>query len=221
MKKYLVIILVLVIALGLVACNPSTGSGETTGTQGEQSTQDGTTDNGTESETNGGGGGVSNLPDPNAPSWVTLIMGEKTLELGYGSADWDYISSDGEDRWLVADGPHPLDVKETLDVMVIEDTDDSQVLLHFWCDSLPDKLTVGCWQYDCAPADAENTVEVIELTDSETYLELYGGYLFDLREDGEYIYMIRAEWDAEGFDALGFCGYLYYAFRTSVRGEVQ
>ena len=143
------------------------------------------------------------------------------LELSSRGAIWGYVSNNGEEIGITEDARHPLSTKEALDVLVIDDGQDARVTLHFWCGILPDTLTVLCWEYGCEPENAENTVEVIELTDPESYIDIYGGYSFVVREDGEYVYMIKANWSEDNYDAFGFCGYLDYAFRTSVRGEVQ
>lgn len=128
---------------------------------------------------------------PTAAPAAKLVYGGDSTPAFPGSFYWEYIGEDAEDRAICADGPHPLDCRESLTPIRLSD---GTALLAFEED--PDSVTVTCWP-DSAWGNTDAAGEAVELDGFEIQLK-----------PGGYIYSVTARWG--GQNGTGSASYYFY-----------
>lgn len=129
------------------------------------------------------------------PCSLTIANGSQGVAALRGTCSWWYLNKDGTGSGLEADGVHPLDLKDSLDILVMDGT---TAELLFGAEE-PDKVSVRGW--DAAKWDSWEA-------DSQSEQIPVDGLSFELK-NGDWIYEVSASWDR--FSTWG--GTAHYTFR--------
>lgn len=148
------------------------------------------------------------------PSVLTVVYGEKSrIEALRGTSSWMYQNEDGTWTGIEADSMHPLDAKEympCLELLPVMTSSRSHLKVRMQWDTIPDKVTVRCWnesywgQYD---AESEEVPAKLLCIDSSDGCDAY--FSVELK-DGSYVYEVIAEWNS----AETYHGKACYSFYT-------
>lgn len=130
------------------------------------------------------------------PCSLTIANGSQHVAALRGTCSWWYLNKDGTGAGLEADGVHPLDLKDSLDILVMDGT---TAELLFGAEE-PDKVSVRGW--DAAKWDSWEA-------DSQSEQIPVDGLSFELK-NGDWIYEVSASWDR--FSTWG--GTAHYTFRA-------
>jgi len=127
-----------------------------------------------------------------------------------GTSSWMYTDENGECVAVMADGNHPLLLKEHMPVLDIIPTVYSGAYplgasLQFGKAPnilTPDDVTVRCWSSEVwGDTDAKSEDIPVKFDNGNIFIEL---------KDGDYIYEVTAEWD----ESRSACGLVNYSFYT-------
>lgn len=148
------------------------------------------------------------------PPALTVVYGENnSVEALRGTASWMYQNEDGTWTGIEADSMHPLDAKEympCLELLPVMTSSRSHLKVRMQWDTIPDKVTVRCWnesywgQYD---AESEEVPAKLLCIDSSDGCDAY--FSVELK-DGSYVYEVIAEWNS----AETYHGKACYSFYT-------
>lgn len=148
------------------------------------------------------------------PPALTVVYGENnSVEALRGTASWTYENEDGTWTGIAADSMHPLEAKEympCLELLPVMTSSRSHLKVRMQWDTIPDKVTVRCWnesywgQYD---AESEEVPAKLLCIDSSDGCDAY--FSVELK-DGSYVYEVIAEWNS----AETYHGKACYSFYT-------
>lgn len=115
------------------------------------------------------------------PGFLTVICGQKEIQVGYSNGSWDAVNADVTGTSWIACGAHPLNYKDLLKPFAVSE---SVATLQF--EFSPDQITVQCWS-DAHWGDVEAEPETISVEGGEIELK-----------PGGYIYSVNATWTGQG-----------------------
>lgn len=148
------------------------------------------------------------------PPALTVVYGEESsMEALRGTSSWMYQNEDGTWTGIEADSMHPLDAKEympCLELLPVMTSSRSHLKVRMQWDTIPDKVTVRCWnesywgQYD---AESEEVPAKLLCIDSSDGCDAY--FSVELK-DGSHVYEVIAEWN----NAETYHGKACYSFYT-------
>ena len=113
------------------------------------------------------------------PCSLTIANGSQGVAALRGTCSWWYLNKDGTGSGLEAEGVHPLDLKDSLDILVMDGT---TAQLLFGAEE-PDRVTIRGWSVKHW-GDFDAKAETIPVD----------GLSFELKNEG-YIYEVSATWD--------------------------
>ncbi len=206
-KKFTFVIFLIVCAMLFSGCSETVGNDTALADTADMTASPPENDPKTESESTLLLAFCQDLNDSYSMPSLNVIFGSFATEASRGTASWEYSTGDdGLSHGVEMDSSHPLDAKDTMMPLMLDD-DDPDIKKHVtdWLTlyDIPNEITVERWGKECwgqTAAESEN-VEVVQYkTDADEDL-----FLIPF-EVGEYIYSVTAKWNDRGV--------IHYSFYT-------
>ena len=154
------------------------------------------------------------------PPALTVVYGENNnVEALRGTSSWMYANEDGTWTGIEADSMHPLNAKEympCLELLPVITSPRSPLKVRMQWDTIPDEVTVRCWDEACwGQYDAESEELTVRTLMVDSNMETAPIISVELK-DGNYVYEVIAEWNsAETYH--GKARYSFYTVKSDMK----